>query len=164
MADGNAREAWKKLTDKYQPDRAPNRVELKQEFTSKKLKDSSQDPDEWITKLEELRADLARMKSNISNEDFFIHILNNLPAEYDMEIKLLEDKLANATTPLTLQTIRDELNLKYMRMKKRENSDNVNNNDGKEKEDTALFINQFKGRCNYCGRIGHKAVNCRENP
>ena len=24
MADGNAREAWKKLTDKYQPDRAPN--------------------------------------------------------------------------------------------------------------------------------------------
>ena len=55
IADGNAREAWQKLSDKYQPDRAPNRVELKREFTNLKLKDASQDPDEWITELEELR-------------------------------------------------------------------------------------------------------------
>ena len=98
---------WQKLSDKYQPDRALNRVELKQEFTNSKLKDASQDPDKWITELEELRADLARMKSNISDEDFLIHILNNLPEEYDMEVKILESKLSSTTDPLTLQMIRD---------------------------------------------------------
>ena len=25
-----------------------------------------------------------------------------------------------------------------------------------------MAVNQFKGRCNYCGRIGHKAVNCQK--
>src|SRR5210317_771157 len=164
MADGNAREAWKKLMDKYQPNRALNRVELKQEFVNLKLKDSNHNPDEWITELEELQADLARMGSDITDEDFYIHILNNIPKEYDMEVKLLEETLANVLTPLTLQQIRDELNLKYMRLKKREHLEGSNNNEGKGKEDTALFTNQFKGRCNYCGCMGHKAVQCNENP
>jgi len=158
IKDGNAHEAWQKLKDKYQPDKAPNRVELKQAFTNSKLRDGDQDPDEWITELEELRADLARMGSDITDEDMFIHILNNVPEEYDMEVKMLETKMEDMIDPLTLQMIRDQLNLRYMRLKKRENGNN--DDDTKEKEDTALFTNQFKGRCNYCGKIGHKAAKC----
>src|SRR5210317_1962803 len=81
-----------------------------------------------------------------------------------MEVKLLEERLANVLMPLTLQQIRDKLNLKYMRLKKREHLEGSDNNEGKEKEDTALFMNQFKGRCNYCGCIGHKATQCNNNP
>ena len=50
-----------------------------------------------------------------------------------------------------------------MRMQKRENTGD-NSDNKKEKEDTALFTNQFKGQCNYCGKVGHKAENCRDNP
>ena len=51
-----------------------------------------------------------------------------------------------------------------MRLKKREHLEGSDNNEGKEKEDTALFMNQFKGRCNYYGCMGHKAAQCNENP
>ena len=111
------------MKNKYQPERAPNRVELKQEFANSKLKCVNQDPDEWITKLEVLQADLARMKLPIMDKDLFIHILNNLPKEYDMEVKLLENKLSDTVNPLTLQMIQEELSLRYMRMYKQEKKD-----------------------------------------
>ena len=65
----------------------------------------NQDPDEWITELKELRADLEQMKLKILDEVLFIHILNNLPEEYDMEVKMLENRLSDTTNPLTLQVI-----------------------------------------------------------
>ena len=49
-----------------------------------------------------------------------------------------------------------------MRLQKRENASD--DDDTKEKEDMALAVNQVKGKCNYCGRIGHKALNCQDNP
>ena len=39
--------------------------------------------------LEKTRADLESMGSEISEEDFKIHILNNLPKEYELLIKKL---------------------------------------------------------------------------
>ena len=82
---------------------------------------------------------------------FLIHILNNVPTEYDMEVKLLEERLGATTNPLSLQDIHDALNLKYMRIKKRNANEERHNDDTKEKEDMALAAGQFKGCCNYCG-------------
>jgi hypothetical protein len=52
---GNATMAWKRLNDKYLAKTAPSLLKLKREFTKSKLSKKENDPDEWITDLEEKR-------------------------------------------------------------------------------------------------------------
>ena len=35
--------------------------------------------------------------------------------------------------------------------------------DSDDEEERALFVVKFKGRCNKCGKFGHKAKDCRSN-
>ena len=78
-------------------------------FTQSKLKDWTKDRDEWLDELEKTRADLETMSSKISEEDFKIHILNNLPKEYESLIK----KLIPDIDILKSEDLREELQSKY---------------------------------------------------
>jgi hypothetical protein len=49
---GSAREAWKRLNNKFEPKTAPSHLRLQNLFHKSYLQ-SNQDPDEWITELEE---------------------------------------------------------------------------------------------------------------
>ena len=53
------------------------------------------DPDEWISNLEGLQICMNGFdqKGNITDEDFVIHILNNLPGEYNVVLDGLESHL-----------------------------------------------------------------------
>ena len=88
--NGNAADAWARLTAKYVPNIAPIKLELKSEFQHSKLWDATQGPDTWISDLESLRAQLKEIKLDILDEDFMIHVLNGLPAEYEVQISKLE--------------------------------------------------------------------------
>ena len=94
------------------------------------------------------------MGSEISEEDFKIHILNNLPKEYELLIK----KLIPDIDILKSEDLREELQSKYNRIMKYNNK-NENN------EEQALATNQpfrkIKGKCLRCGKQGHKAAQCR---
>ena len=85
FADGNAKLAWSRLSKKYASKNTISLLKLKREFTNSVMK-SKQDPDEWITELEELQSrigDIAVGKPGVqvSDEDMMIHILNYLPKE-----------------------------------------------------------------------------------
>ena len=80
-------------------------------FTQSKLKDWTKDRDEWLDELEKTRADLETMSSKISEEDFKIHILNNLLKEYE----LLIGKLIPDIDILKSEDSREELQSKYNR-------------------------------------------------
>ena len=58
------------------------------------------------------------MGNEISDEDMMIHIMNNLPQEYDTVVEAMERKLDNLVDPLTLRNLKNELLLKYNRIKK----------------------------------------------
>jgi len=58
------------------------------------------------------------MKALISNEDFIVHVLNNLPADYKVQISKLEEPFSSTTNPLIIRDMQNELNLKYMRLKR----------------------------------------------
>ena len=77
--EGDARRAWVNLEKKFQPSSSANKVQLRREFNSSKLKNWKKDPDSWISKLEIMRKRLKKMGNEMSDEDFMIHILNNLP-------------------------------------------------------------------------------------
>jgi hypothetical protein len=73
----------------------------------------SQDPDKWITELEELRMRIITAKSKLTEESFMENVLNHVPAMYSIEVSKLEDRLGDLSNPLTIKEICAALYLNY---------------------------------------------------
>jgi hypothetical protein len=153
---GCAREAWKSLVFKYKPKTAPLRLWLCTLFVDLYLR-IDQDPDEWITDLEELGERIISSKSKMDDESLMEHVLNNVPGMYNIEISKLEDWLGDPNSPLTLEEICAALSLRYERANAKKGRQNKRYN---QNEETALFAGGFKGKCNNCGQYGHKLRDC----
>jgi hypothetical protein len=115
-AEGDARMAWMRLRNKYAMKSAPSLMALKKEFANSRLANRREDPDVWISNLEDLKLRLEEQGSKLDNVDFMVHVLNNLPKEYEVSQAKLEDRLNDDIDPLTIEEIRTELNLKFQRM------------------------------------------------
>ena len=159
FSGGDARAAWKRLEAKYESRRAPSRLLLKEKFMSLKLRNPRADPDVWITQLEDLQVQINNSKpDSITEDDMIEHILGNLPNVYDIEIHALRKRLDDVENPLTIEEVREELNLKFEMMNRRYRVDPGNN-----EEETALFAGGYKGKCFACGKFGHRAKDCNGN-
>jgi len=154
---GDAKLAWDNLTQRYEPDTGAELIKLKREYNSLTMS-RSDDPDDYISKLDLYRSKMKKVPFNhdISDEDFFIHILNTLPIEYDSVVEAMERKLTKKK--LTTNKLKVELRTKYSRLKRTQTVT----------DDIGLFANgfkkKFKGTCRICGKQGHKAADCWENP
>ena len=113
LPNGDANLAWKKLKKKFNPQTSANKLKLKRKFTNSSLTDWKQDPDDWITELDILRTQLEEMGHMISDKDFMIHILNNLPTEYESKVESLKKDFDNVDYPLTLDQMIDEMIFNY---------------------------------------------------
>ena len=154
-ANGNASMAWERLRNKFEPQSAPSLVKMEKQFRQCALK-KGQDPDVWITELEDYRMKLDELGSSISENQFILHILNNMTADYDLQLAMMEKRLNDKANPLTVDEIRDDLNLRFERL-----NEKTNNNESEDNQDVAFFGGQFKGKCRNCGVIGHKARDCK---
>jgi hypothetical protein len=115
-----------------------------------------QDSDIWITELEDYRIKLDELGSSIFDNQFILHILNNMTANYDLQLAMMEKRINNKINPLTVDEIRADLNLRFERLnEKKDDTDN------KDNEDVAFFGGQYKGKCRNCGMMGHKSTNCK---
>jgi hypothetical protein len=65
----------------------------------------SQDPDKWITELEELRMRIIAAKLELTEESLMEHVLNNVPEMHNIEVSKLEDRLGDLSDPLTIKEI-----------------------------------------------------------
>ena len=96
-----------------------------------------------------------------------IHILNNLPTEYESKVESLEKDLDNEDYPLTLDQMIGELNFKYKKICKKNKYDpesgeqnKKGKNNGNSTALTMLGFNVFRGRCHFCGNFGYKQSEC----
>ena len=158
--EGNCKIAWDRLMAKYAPKTAPSLLKLKKKFANSRLVDLEKNPDEWITELEGFRTDMEdiHIATTMSDLDFLIHVLNNLPDKYDVVLDGMEERLMledSDPKKLTIGDMRDKLNNRFERLKGRLNN-------AKEKDDVALYAN-FKGNCTKCGKQGHKGTGCPNN-
>jgi hypothetical protein len=96
------------------------------------------------------------MGSSTSESQFMVHMLNNLPTNYDLQRALLEKRIEDKERDLTVEEIRAELSLRFKRLSMKSKK----NERGVELEKHAFLSGQFKGKCRNCGRIGHKSFQC----
>jgi hypothetical protein len=75
-AGRNARMAWERLRNKFEPSSSPSLVEIEKQFLHCSLK-KEQDPDIWITELEDYRMRLEELGSSISDNQFFTYTQQN---------------------------------------------------------------------------------------
>jgi len=134
FVDGNASMAWERLRNKFEPQSAPSLVKMEKQFRQCALK-KSQDPDVWITELEDYRMKLDELGSSISDNQFILHILNNITDDYELQLAMMEKRLNDKMNPLTVDEIRDDLNLRFERLNIKSNEDNENGNH----QDVAFF-------------------------
>jgi hypothetical protein len=124
-------------------------------FYSAKLKKKA-DPDVFIMNLKDIRAWMEMIQATMSSDDqFMMHILNNLTSDYSMDISKFEDRIGAKNEPLDIKDMCDTLSLMYERI-----SEGFYSNE-RDEEETTLAAGQFKSRCNKCGKYGHKSADCR---
>ena len=164
------------LERKYDSSRASTVVKLSGQFNNSELKNTIVDQEEWIVYLEILRARLLQKQYDITEKNFIMHVLHHLPQQYDTTVEDLENKLDDLAQPLDIETMKEKLHARWEKIRMRSGK-RVSYDLGDEEEQEALFANvnkdffresallakQFKGRCNNCGKIGHKAANCPAN-
>ena len=78
---------------KFEPTTKANWIQLKREFIDNKLVSISQDPNQWIQSFEIMRQKLQILGHSPTDMDVIIHILHNLPSEYETTVELLETDL-----------------------------------------------------------------------
>jgi hypothetical protein len=75
--------AWERLRNKFEPSSAPSLVKLEKQFCPCSLK-KGQDPDIWITEFEDYQMRLEELRLSISDNQYILHILNNMTDDYDL--------------------------------------------------------------------------------
>jgi len=120
--EGDACLAWTKLRNKYEPTTKSNLIKVKKEFTQSKLESVEIDPDNWIKDLVNMKRKLEIMGSPMSELDLIVHILHNLPTEYENTVEILENELENDS--LDLEKLQDKLRSKFERLNKTEHVGN----------------------------------------
>ena len=157
---GDAREAWKRLIDRYEPKTFLEKGKLMKEFYSATC-GYKEDPVQFIYQLENIRLkihNIAQGKVVINDRDFMNQVLNSLPLVFESLAENLLAMVDQDKDPLTISGMIQEISAKTAKLKLGKRGNNKNS------EEIALvgFNNQFKGKCNYCGKIGHKGANCFE--
>jgi hypothetical protein len=154
--DVHAGLSWERLKKKYDPVSAPSLVKIERLFRECIL-GKDEDLEIWITNLEDLRLKLEVMGSFMTDDQFMIQVLNSLTNDYELQMLLLEKRIGSKENPLTIDELKEELSLRYERLLMKTETAKVILL-GEEK---ALVVTQFKGKCRNCGKIGHKAAQCK---
>lgn len=120
-------------------------------FANSKLDSVEKHPDEWITELESLEEWYGWYSTKMSDMDFMIHVLSNLPEVYDVVLDGMEGRLMlkdGDSQNLTIEDVRDKLNNWYERIDERER---IGMN-------TEVALTAFKGNCYKWGKVNTDIV------
>jgi hypothetical protein len=111
-----------------------------------------QDPDIWITELEDYRMRLEELGSSISESQFILHILKNMTEDYDLQLAMMEKRVTDKSNPLTINEIQDDLNLIFERLNEKQNEESENDNN----QEVAFLVVNLKENVEIVVRSGIK--------
>ena len=158
--EGDARLAFSRLMKRFEPKTSIERGKLLKQFYSSKCK-GQEDPEAFVYEMEDLRNRIQEANNGveiIDDDGFMNQVLNSLPETYDsLTEKLQADIDKKGDDKLTIEDMAEQLALKFSKLR-------MHQGEAQDHDETALvgFNNQFKKKCYYCGKIGHKGADCRE--
>jgi hypothetical protein len=154
--EGNVEMAWERLNNKYEPMSVPSLMKTERMFRQSSFC-KNEYPYAWITTLEEFRMKLEDMGSEMTDDQFMIHVLSDLTSDYELQMVLLEKIIGIKENPLEVNELCDELNPRFERLPMQSES----SNESRANEEQTPITAQFKGKWRNCRALGHKSVHCR---
>jgi hypothetical protein len=112
--EGDAKLAWKLLNERFEPKNSSTLVTIKREFNLCCLK-MNEDPEDWIQKLLMMNRRLEGMGYGVTEMEMVVHVLNNLPKEYESVVEGIEADLDNGNH-VDLEKVKSKLRAKFTRI------------------------------------------------
>ena len=167
LPDGCARDAWERLTSEYDLTEGEDKITLLTMFQQNQLEDVRTNITVWLTSLAMQVNKLKKLHHVLDEEYQITHILASLPREYSSVVEQVKIDRRTSSTLITMDEVKKRLKERYLQLKK---------DHGWSEDEMALSMksgnNQnknikkgskgkyFKGRCNHCGKFGHKKADC----
>jgi hypothetical protein len=85
-------------------------------------------PDIWINELEDYQMIFEGLGSSIFDNQFIIHILNNMTDDYDLQLMMMKRRVTDKSNSLVFDVICDDSNPILQRLTENQNVESVNDN------------------------------------
>ena len=167
LPDGCARDAWERLTSEYDLTEGEDKITLLTMFQQNQLEDVRTNITVWLTSLAMQVNKLKKLHHVLDEEYQITHILASLPREYSSVVEQVKIDRRTSSALITMDEVKKRLKERYLQLKKEHgwsedemalsmksgNNQNKNTKKGSKGK-------YFKGRCNHCGKFGHKKADC----
>ena len=167
LPDGCARDAWERLTSEYDLTEGEDKITLLTMFQQNQLEDVRTNITVWLTSLAMQVIKLKKLHHVLDEEYQITHILASLPREYSSVVEQVKIDRRTSSTLITMDEVKKRLKERYLQLKKEhgwsedEMAYNVKSGNNQNKNiKKGSKGKYFKGRCNHCGKFGHKKADC----
>ena len=167
LPDGCARDTWERLTSEYDLTEGEDKITLRSMFQQNQLEDVRTNITVWLTSMA-IQVNKLKKLNHVLNEEYQItHILASLPREYSSVVEQVKIDRRTGSTLITMDEITKRLKERYLQLKSEKgwsedemalNMKSSNNQSRNIKKGNKGKF--FKGRCNHCGKFGHKKADC----
>ena len=167
LPDGCARDAWERLRSEYDLTEGEDKITLLTMFQQNQLEDVRTNITVWLTSLAIQVNKLKKLHHVLDEEYQITHILASLPREYSSVVEQVKIDRRTSSALITMDEVKKRLKERYLQLKKEHGwsedemplSMKSGNNQNKniKKGSKGKY---FKGRCNHCGKFGHKKADC----
>ncbi len=167
LPEGCAKTAWNNLKEEYDLSEGEDKIELLTSFQQNKLEDARINVTEWLTHLAIQVTKLSKLGHVLDEEYQVTHILASLPKEYSGVVEQAKIDQRAAGNQLDLKELKKRLKERHLQLKKDhgwkddEMALSMKGNNKQGQTNNKLPRGKyFKGRCNHCGKWGHKKSDC----
>ena len=163
LPDGCTTDAWERLTSEYDLTEGEDKITLPSMFPQNQLEDVRTNITVWLTSLAIQENKLKKLNHVLDEEYQITHILASVPREYSSVVEQVKIDRRTDSTLITMDEIKKRFKEHYLQLKREHgwSEDEIalnmksssNQSRNIEKGNKGRF---FKGRCNHCGKYGHK--------
>ena len=169
LPDGCTRDAWERLTSEYDLTEGEDKITLLSMFQQNQLevKDVRTNITVCLTSMAIPVYKLKKLNHVLDEEYQITHILASLPSEYSSVVEQVKIDRRTGSTLITMDEITKRLREHYLQLKREhglsedEMAWNMKSSNSQSKTiKKGSKGKYFKGRCNQCGKFGHKKADC----